>query len=183
MRVIAGSCRGLQLKAPDTQKVRPAADKVKGAIFNILGDIHQVEVLDLFAGSGSVGIEALSRGAAHCTFVESDKQIASYIEKNIQHCKLSKQSRILLQSVERAIPFLGKKGQSFDLIFIDPPYDKNLLNPNLKTLSHSTLLRAQTLIVAEHSPREIPKEERLEIIDQRKYGQTFVSFMKLNRNP
>ncbi len=178
MRVIAGICRGLQLRAPDTQKVRPAADKVKGAIFNILGELSKVKVLDLFAGSGSVGIEALSRGAAHCTFVEADKQIASYLEKNLEHCKLSDQSKVLLLKVNKAIPFLERKKESFDLIFIDPPYDKNLLNPSLHDLCDSSLLRPETLLVAEHSPREIPHEQTLEIVDQRKYGQTFISFLK-----
>jgi len=156
MRVISGSAKGLQLKAPPTNKVRPAADKVKGAIFNILGDISGAQVLDLFAGSGSVGIEALSRGAAHCTLVEADKQIAAFIEKNLVHCKLQDQAQLLIQKVEKALPWLEKKGKSFHLIFVDPPYDKNLLNPTLKLLTNSPLLHPHTLIICEHSPRELP---------------------------
>ncbi len=179
MRVIAGLAKGLQLKAPNTSKVRPAADKVKGAIFNILGDISGSRVLDLFAGSGSVGIEALSREAQHCIFVETDKKTASFIKNNLAHCKLEKKATILIQTVNKALPWLEKQKQSFDLIFVDPPYDKNLLNPSLQQLVQSHLLHSETMIVAEHSPREIPNEERLEISDSRKYGQTYISFMKV----
>ncbi|GEM_PF-373071 len=224
MRVIAGSVKGLRLKAPSTQKVRPVADKVKGAIFNILGDISGTRVLDLFAGSGSVGIEALSREASFCVFVEADKNIASYLQKNLEHCCLEKKAKLLVQKVSRAIPWLEKKGQTFDLIFVDPPYDKNLLNPTLELLcQHPSLLSPHSLLVIEHSPRELPKqaiavegeapsapidsfslaqgpepveglpvegatrapviEEMLEIIDSRKYGQTFISLMKLAPSP
>lgn len=180
MRVITGSAKGHALKAPDTLAVRPAADKVKGAIFNILGDVSGVCSLDLFAGSGSVGIEAISRGASHCTFVEADPKVADYIERNLKHCKLENQADIFIQKVDKAIPWLDKKGKRFDLIFVDPPYDKNLLNPTLELLTrHSSILTAHTLIVCEHSPRELPLEETLEITDQRKYGQTFISFIKL----
>jgi len=178
MRVIAGRCRGLRLRAPDTHKVRPAADKVKGAIFNILGELSGVRCLDLFAGSGSVGIEALSRGADSCVFVEAERSVASYIEQNLEHCQLSGQSQILIQRVNKAIPWLDKKGQHFDLAFIDPPYDQDLLNPSLRLLAESSLLGPESLLVAEHSPRELPAEEKLEITDQRKYGQTFISFLK-----
>lgn len=178
MRVISGLAKGLQLKAPNTHKVRPAADKVKGAIFNILGDISGARVLDLFAGSGSVGIEALSRGAQHCTFVEADKKTATFIENNLRHCKLEKKSTILVQKVNKAISWLEKKKQIFDLIFVDPPYDKNLVRPTLELLADSSLLTPHTLLVIEHSPREQPNEVMLEITDRRKYGQTLISFMK-----
>lgn len=178
MRVIAGLAKGLQLKAPNTHKVRPAADKVKGAIFNILGDISGARVLDLFAGSGSVGIEALSRGAQNCTFVEADRNIAAYIQKNLDHCKLQKNAQVMIRKVDQALLWLDKKGQHFDLIFVDPPYDKNLVRPTLELLADFSLLTPHTLLVIEHSPRELPQQEILEISDQRKYGQTLISFMK-----
>src|SRR4029450_1756312 len=99
MRVISGKAKGLKLSAPSTLKVRPATDKVKGAIFNILGDLTGVKVLDLFAGTGSVGIEALSRGASECWFVESDRRIAASIENNLSHCGFAKAGRILTVDV------------------------------------------------------------------------------------
>lgn len=178
MRVISGLAKGLQLKAPNTHKVRPAADKVKGAIFNILGDISGARVLDLFAGSGSVGIEALSRGAQHCTFVEADRNIAASIQKNLEHCKLQKNAQVMIRKVDQALLWLDKKGQHFDLIFVDPPYDKNLVRPTLELLADSPLLTPHALVVIEHSPREQPNEVMLEITDRRKYGQTLISFMK-----
>ncbi|MBF0492256.1 MAG: 16S rRNA (guanine(966)-N(2))-methyltransferase RsmD [Deltaproteobacteria bacterium] len=185
MRVISGLAKGRKLFSPTTLKVRPATDKVKEAIFNILGDLEGVKVLDLFAGTGSVGIEALSRAAAHCSFVEADRNIAAYIEKNLEHCRLKESGQVIKMLVNKAIPFLEKKGGKFDLIFIDPPYDKNLLNPSLELLQHhSSILTPHTLIVCEHSGRELPKaQEKLEINDQRKYGQTYITFLKLPPHP
>ncbi len=179
MRVIAGKSKGLKLTAPATQKVRPATDKVKEALFNILGDIEGVQVLDLFAGTGSVGIEALSREAAHCTFVESDRHIASFIKKNLEHCHLNTFATILTTSVPAALSYLARKKNRFDLVFVDPPYDRRYVNLSLSLLEKFALISQKGLIVVEHSPREIPQStESLKIIDERQYGQTFVTFLK-----
>jgi len=179
MRVIAGIAKGLRLTAPKTNKVRPASDKVKGAIFNILGDLEDKKVLDLFAGSGSVGIEALSRGATHCVFVEADRRTSSFIEKNLAHCGLIKIGHILCMQVPKSLAYLSRRGEPFDLIFVDPPYDKGWVDRTLRLLESSPLLSETTQIVVEHSPRELPTpQERLEIFDQRRYGQTFVTFLK-----
>jgi 16S rRNA (guanine966-N2)-methyltransferase len=180
MRVISGTAKGHKLTAPSTQKVRPATDKVKGAIFNILGGVEELKVLDLFAGSGSVGIEALSRGASECIFVESDRHIAASIHKNLAHCRLTELATILIIPVQRAISLLSRKEKKFDLVFVDPPYDRNLVNPTLGSLEKSNLLSEEITIVVEHSPREMPEaKERLEIFDQRRYGQTFISFLRV----
>ena len=182
MRVISGLAKGRRLFSPDTLKVRPATDKVKEAIFNILGNLEEVQVLDLFAGTGSVGIEALSRGAKYCTFVEADRKIAAYIEKNLEHCQLKEKSLVLKMKVQQAIPFLEKKERKFDLFFIDPPYDQHLLNPTLKLISNSLLLNSHSLLVCEHSGRELPQvQEKLEINDQRQYGQTFITFLGIKK--
>lgn len=179
MRVIAGSAKGLKLYAPNTSKVRPASDKVKGAIFNILGNIEDSKVLDLFAGSGSVGIEALSRGAKDAVFVELDRQIAESIQKNLENCHFSHLAKILRMEVKTALSLLSKKNESFHLIFVDPPYDKNLLNPTLLLVDKLNLLQSGGVLVTEHSPREMPEtQETLEIFDQRQYGQTFISFLR-----
>ncbi len=187
MRVIAGLAKGHKLFAPNTHQVRPASDKVKGAIFNILGDINELKVLDLFAGSGSVGIEALSRGAKFCTFVEQDRKVAEFIHRNLAHCKFEEVSQVLLAPVSKGIDRLSRNKQVFDLVFVDPPYDKNLVNPTLGLLAESSLLSPEATIVVEHSPRELPispvssrgeSKEILEIFDERRYGQTFISFLK-----
>jgi len=178
MRVIAGKARGHTLRVPPSPQVRPATEKVRGALFNILGDIEGSMVLDLFAGSGAVGIEALSRGAAQSYFVEQNRAVAEIIQKNLEHCRLEAHGVVWTMKVITALPKLEKLEKKFDLIFVDPPYDKNLLNPTLHLLANSTLIRANSLMVCEHSPRELPHEEKLEIMDQRKYGQTYISFLK-----
>jgi 16S rRNA (guanine966-N2)-methyltransferase len=179
MRVIAGKAKGRKLTAPATLKVRPATDKVKGAVFNILGEIEGVRVLDLFAGSGSMGIEALSRGALSCCFVESDRRIASFLKKNLAACRLEGVGHVLTMTVAPATRLLSKKKEKFDLIFVDPPYDRRFIDPTLGTLEESDLLTKEGWIVVEHSPREMPQpHERLEIFDQRRYGQTWISFLK-----
>src|SRR4030095_7831538 len=121
MRVSAGKAKRLTLHPPPALKVRPATDKVKGALFNILGDLEGVKALDLFAGTGSVGIEALSRGAAECWFVESDRRIAASIEKNLSHCGFEKAGRILTLSVPAGLKVLARKKHPFDLVFFTPP--------------------------------------------------------------
>ncbi len=181
MRVIAGIARGHKLVAPDSPRVRPALDKVKGAIFNILYDVSGSRVLDLFAGSGAVGIEALSRGAATAVFVEEWNKAVEAIERNLAHCKLTSHARILHMSVERAIPKLEREKASFNLIFVDPPYLKGLVAPTLKRLAHSSIAAPDALLVIEHHPKEpIPELPGLSLTDQRKYGQTLISFVAVS---
>ncbi len=179
MRVISGLAKGRKLFSPNTMKVRPATDKVKGAVFNILGKLDGATVLDLFAGTGSMGIEALSRGCAHAVFVEADRMIAGFIQKNLDACRFLEISQLLVKSVETAIPWLARQSQKFDLVFIDPPYDQDLVNPSLSLLQDSSLLCPETILVVEHSPREpIRAQEKLEIFDERRYGQTLITFLK-----
>jgi 16S rRNA (guanine(966)-N(2))-methyltransferase RsmD len=178
MRVISGSAKGHKLYAPRSARVRPALDQVKEAIFNILFDVSDATVLDLFAGSGSVGIEALSRGAASCVFVEEWDQAIASIERNLSHCKLEDKARIIKSRVDKAIGRLEREESSFDLIFVDPPYEKGLVMKTLEALGGSRMAKS-ALIVVEHHPKE-PIEDipTLALTDSRKYGQTCVSFLK-----
>jgi len=178
MRVIAGKAKGHKLVAPSSDRVRPALDQVKEAIFNILFNVEGERVLDLFAGSGSVGIEAMSRGANDAVFVEEWSKAVAAIKRNLKHCKLEENARIIGKSVERSLGILNKEAQSFDLIFVDPPYEKNLVNPTLRMLASSPLIKDGTRIVVEHHPKE-PIEDigGLALTDTRKYGQTHVSFL------
>ncbi len=176
MRIIAGTAKGRKLFSPQSPLVRPAADKVKGAIFNILGPMEGLTALDLFAGSGSVGLEALSRGANRAVFVDSLPESISIIKKNAQHCCLSGSIQIYRGKIPDILRLVAKKEGSFDLVFVDPPYDKGLLSPTLKGLQTNKLIDAKSEIIIEHSPRESVECEGLEVIDQRKYGQTIVSF-------
>ncbi len=178
MRVIAGTARGHKLVAPDSPRVRPALDKVKGAIFNILFDVHGARVLDLFAGSGAVGIEALSRGASLALFVEEWDKACEAIKRNLTHCKLTPRARILRCTVESAIRKLHRDEESFNLIFVDPPYQKGLVSSTLRKLAASSIAAPDALIIVEHHPKEpIPEIPGLTLTDSRKYGQTLITFL------
>ena len=176
MRVITGSARGRKLFGPKSDLIRPAIDKVKQAVFNILGDVSGLRVLDLFAGTGSMGIEALSRDADHCTFVDQLPEAIQLIRKNLEMCQFLDQSKIIKAGVQNFEPL-----QTYNLIFVDPPYDKDLVNPTLQRLANQKLLAAEGTIVVEHSPREVIHAlPDLQVYDERKYGQTLISFLKGN---
>lgn len=168
MRVIAGIAKGKRLKAPKGSSVRPTLDKVKGAIFNILGNrIIEAMVLDLFSGSGALGIEALSRGASSCVFV--DTQIKC-IKDNLISTGLN--GRVIRGNVERVIKQLAKENLRFDIVLADPPYGKELARNILSWLQISGILTNSGLIVVEHSKRELIEKEK---VREKRYGDTVVS--------
>lgn len=178
MRVIAGLAKGRTLISPKKDSIRPVLDQVKEAVFNILYYIEGLSVLDLFAGTGAVGIEALSRGAAHAVFVDHDEEAVKLIRKNLERCGFERQGKVLPMTVGKAINILSKKGEAFDLIFVDPPYLRHFVVKTLRKLAKSPLCGSQTQIIVEHHPKEtIPEMEGLILTDQRKYGQTLVSFL------
>lgn len=144
MRVITGSARGRRLKTPENDAIRPTTDTVKEALFNILQfDIEGRRVLDLFAGTGQLGIECLSRGAASVVFVDRDREAIRIVKENLKACGLSAP---VLQ--EDALRFL-ERGQTFDLIFVDPPYDSQLYRPVLETINSVDILSDGGIIICE----------------------------------
>lgn len=178
MRVIAGSAKGRSLVGPKSNEIRPALDQVKEAIFNILFDVEGKTVLDLFAGTGSLGIEALSRGAAFATFVDNSKEGEKLIQTNLEKCGFFENTEILTMSVGKAIKMVGEREKKFDLIFIDPPYQRNLIQKTLKKILKEDVAHSKTVIITEHHPKEpIGEIEGLNLTSQRKYGQTLVSFL------
>ncbi len=179
MRVIAGSAKGRRLASPKSEKIRPVLDQIKEAVFNILFDVRGLCVLDLFAGTGAMGIEALSRGATTAYFADDDKEAVLLIKKNLGLCGLASQGIVWKVSADKAVKLLEAEGKTFDLIFVDPPYEKNWVNRTLRRLSQSPLLDSKVTIIVEHHPKEpIQTIEGLSLTDQRKYGQTFVTFLK-----
>lgn len=179
MRIIAGSAKGRRLHSPKSPLIRPVADKVKEAIFNILGpQVEGSNVLDLFAGTGSVGLESLSRGALRCVFVESYPHALSLLKKNIGACGFVDRAFILRGELPAVLRRLKKK-EAFGFVFVDPPYDRGLITPSLEALVGYKLIDAQSCVIVEHSPREAPSGCGLNVFDSRKYGQTLVSFLKL----
>jgi len=182
MRVITGRAKGRRLFAPSSNKIRPALDKVKESIFNILFDVNGLDVLDIFAGTGSVGIEAISRGAHHATFIENMPIAIKAIEKNLSICGFAGDASIIALPMNLAIKKLSKKEGKFDLVFVDPPYLKNLVNITLRLLSESGILKKDSIIVVEHHPKEpIEDDTGLVLLDYRKYGQTLVSFLNIKK--
>lgn len=151
MRIIAGTARSLPLKTIEGKDTRPTTDKTKETLFNVMQfDVPGAYFLDLFAGSGQIGLEALSRGAAYAVFVENSRKATLCIEDNIHFTKFDKVSRLMMTDAVTAVRTLEGK-YKFDIVFMDPPYNKELEKEVLITLSDSDILKDDTLIVVEAS--------------------------------
>ena len=166
MRIIAGSRKGHRIAAPKGEATRPTADRVREAAFNLIGPVDGAVVLDLFAGSGGLGLEALSRGAERCTFVEADRQACRTIDANLDRLRLTG-ARVACQNVLRFLPL---ERQAYDLILLDPPYElvESLAVPLSAHLPR--LLAAGGLVVYETSSRQQPELEGLALRTSRRYG-------------
>lgn len=152
MRVIAGSARSLRLKTIEGNDTRPTTDRIKETLFNIINDrIYGCVFLDLFSGSGGIGIEALSRGASEAVFVESSKKAAICIKDNLSFTKLENDAQVMEMSADSALKRLNGSGKVFDIIFMDPPYNKMYERLVLEELKNSDILNEDTLIIVEAS--------------------------------
>ena len=185
MRVIAGSARGRKLSAPKTMRVRPTADRVKEALFSMLlsrlGEFDGMRVLDICAGTGNLGIEALSRGAGYAVFIDSHPESAELIRKNLEITRLSDCAKVVLQEAAPALKWLSRGEPPFHLIFLDPPYHEGLTARLLELLADSPLVDAGTTIVAEFSSKEdLPCSfGRLRETERRIYGDSALSFLTI----
>ena len=181
MRVIAGEAKGRRLVAPKGYDIRPTADRVKESIYNILGTAPQgALVLDLFAGSGNLGIEALSRGASKAYFIDSKRQAIELIRKNLEVTGLAERAEIIQSEAERIIPRLSEMGAAFDLIFLDPPYRISVsqVGAVIEKLA-SCCMNDGAMLVYEHDSKVNPLEiVGLAFISTRSYGDTAVSFYR-----
>ncbi len=182
MRIIAGSAKKRLLKVHPGWKGRPTADRIKESLFNILGNlVVDSNFLDLFAGTGSIGIEALSRGACGAVFIEKDPRAAGTIIENLKNCGLETGSRVIAGDVHRVLESIaGKKGKSFDIVFLDPPYDRGFEAPVIRKVLELGLLAPGGLVVAESSKRTGPPGEimGLKLVRREKYGDTMISFYR-----
>jgi 16S rRNA (guanine966-N2)-methyltransferase len=181
MRVIGGKVRGRRLKVPKSRSVRPTAARIKESLFNILPhDLSGVKVLDLFAGTGNLTIEALSRGAAEAILIDASAQSGEVIRENLRRLGLTSRTNVWITPVSRALRLLARRGEGFDLIFLDPPYEQQLVDRTLQSIAGTGLLRQSGILVAEHSRREPIKKQYgdLELDDQRRYGSTVLSFFR-----
>lgn len=184
MRVIAGSAKGARLKVPRGNAVRPTSGRVKGALFNILGArVIKTAVWDLYAGSGAIGIEALSRGAAESVFVEKNRQHLAMIKENLAHTGLAGRSRLIGLDAHQALQLLSREGKKADLIFLDAPYQETSVPQALKAIESACLLREGGLLVLELFARSRLWPEKQPHVDQRKYGDTVLAFIEAEALP
>ncbi|MFS0654227.1 16S rRNA (guanine(966)-N(2))-methyltransferase RsmD [Bacillus sp. 179-C3.3 HS] len=181
MRVISGTRKGRSLKAVPGQSTRPTTDKVKESIFNMIGPYFEGgRALDLFAGSGGLGIEALSRGFDHCIFVDRDMKAIQTIKGNLSQLALTDQSEVFRNDAKRALAAVVKREESFQAIFLDPPYKDQKLKDLLDTIDEHALLTDDGVIVCEHDKGvDLPHEAGLlEIARQELYGMTGVTIYR-----
>lgn len=187
MRVIAGTARGRRLTAPRGPRTRPTADRVREALFAILssmsGPLEGRAVLDVFAGTGALGIEAMSRGADCAVFVDSSREAVAVVNLNLAATGFSDRGIVIPRDFNAAFSQLEREGKRFRLIFLDPPYRKGLLEKCLDRLQRSELLERDCLVVAELSSRERLDEAfgALELTDRRVYGDTALAFFTMTR--
>jgi len=175
MRVITGKARGIQLKTPEGLQTRPTADRVKEALFSIIQfDVPGARVLDLFGGTGQLGIEALSRGAESAVFVDAGEKACSLIRENLKRTRLEQQGRVIRSDY---LEYLKRCRESFDIIFLDPPYAEEFLENALNLITEIDILQSNGIIVAERPlGKELPWEfDGYQRSRDYKYGKTLLA--------
>lgn len=180
MRIIGGNLKAKKLYSARGKVIRPTSDRLRESIFNILAfHVKQAVVLDLFAGTGALGIEALSRGAKSALFVDIHNEALYVIKRNIKACKIENKSKIIRWDIIKNLNCIRSDKAAFDLIFIDPPYNKKFLEPTLHNLRKVGSVKKGACLIVEHSLLEpIPLDfPEYKLQDQRKYGKTLVSFL------
>jgi len=176
MRITGGSARGHQLKVPRSQRVRPTTDRTREAVFSILASLatRWSRCLDLFAGSGALGIEALSRDVEWADFVDQDHRCCAIIEQNLEKVGFAGKAHVYCCAVTKALTFLESE---YDIIFLDPPYADQSLGNLMTQLAKSKLIGSESLVIAFHSSRSPLQEsyDSLSSIKERRYGDTSIS--------
>jgi 16S rRNA (guanine(966)-N(2))-methyltransferase RsmD len=179
MRIIAGEFRGRKLHTPKNDQIRPTADRVREAVFSMIADrLPGSRVLDLFAGTGALGLEALSRGALQAVFVDKSPDAVRLIQSNIDLCRAQDRARVILSPAVSALQRLANAQEQFHLVFMDPPYGKGCVEEALLGLDRVTPM--DSLIVAEHHVKEeVPSQVKEWVrVRERPYGDTAISFFE-----
>lgn len=182
MRVISGKARGKKLISLEGMNTRPTLDRVKEALFNIIQfDIVDKNILDLFAGSGAIGIEAISRGARSVTFCDNSIEAIKVIKTNIQNTRSTEHSTVLNKDYISALNSLAEEKTQFDIIYLDPPYKTDFANRAIEKIINLNLLSKEGIIILETddaNKEEEIKNEGIEIFDKRKYGRAILIFIR-----
>jgi len=186
MRVISGKARGSKLSTIESQLTRPTLDRVKESLFNIIQSrISESQVLDLFAGSGALGIEALSRGAKGATFCDNNPEAIKVIKNNLTKTRFIEHAKVINADYSKCLEILKRENETFDIIFIDPPYKMDIAVKSIKIILDNQLLKKDGLIVLETDEaerdlkelEELEKNDSIHITDQRKYGRANLIFI------
>lgn len=182
MRLTGGVDGGHALVSPRGDDIRPTSDRVREALFSILGPLDQERVLDMFAGAGTLGLEALSRGASHTTFAEINPRSLKALQANLERLGYQGRAEVIRKPAPQVVGWLAGQQRGFELIFLDPPYGDLALEPTVEAVAQTGILSASGVLMAEHD-RAQPLAERysvghggLERVDVRQYGRTLLSF-------
>ena len=182
MRITAGELKNRKIKSREGRETRPTLERIKEAIFSIIGDkVEKAVFLDLYSGTGNIAIEALRRGGTRAAMIEQDKDALRIIIENLNNLGLDRRARAYKNDVFRALEILGRKNEKFDIIFLDPPYKENITTDTIKKLSEIGLLEKDGIIISEHSVYE-KLDNRIDNFvkyDERDYNKKIVSFYKL----
>ncbi len=178
MRVIAGSAKGTRLKTPKGMAVRPTSDRVKEALFSMLGlRINESLFLDLYAGSGAIGIESLSRGARACVFVDHKKENISLIKENLNKTRLTEKARLIPVDAQKTVLKLAREGFKADLVYLDPPYACKDIARVVQSIFSYQVIDQNGLLVVEHDTKNRQWTEDFPVTREKRYGDTCLTFI------
>jgi len=177
LRVISGKARGLRLKSIKGMQTRPTADRIKESLFSIIAPLlYKANILDLFAGTGALAIEALSRGAGFATFIDSSRESINVVKENIKHTGFEEFAEICLNDYDKAIKALAQKDKKYDIVFLDPPYGKGLEYKAVEGIVDNNLLSDEGIIIIETEEALEENIYHMTKYDERSYGRTKLSF-------
>lgn len=186
LRITGGSLKNRAISVAPGNDARYTSSKVREALFNMIGDVEGKHILDLFAGSGSFSIEALSRGAASAMCVENDAKRVTILKDNLEALSLNSYCQVLDMDVRYAIPFLCSKGALYDIIFMDPPYEKGYLTETIALLEKNVIYQRDTMMILEYSKREIIAVQEFQKavpVKTKRYGDTTITTLTIESTP
>lgn len=179
MRIIGGAAKSRPFSAPKGAALRPTADRIKEALFATLYSVEGASFLDLYAGTGSVGMEALSRGARKSVFIEKDVRLTRALKKNVAQFDFGGASEIYTMEVKKGIRLMAERQERFDIVFADPPYGKGLAGATLELLSDGAIIAPGGIVIFQHAEAEPLRMHGgvFALTDQKRYGDTVLSFL------
>jgi 16S rRNA (guanine966-N2)-methyltransferase len=180
MKIITGSAKGRNIKAPkDSKIIRPALSQVREAIFSSLGDLSGKTILDIYAGTGSLGLEGLSRGCEKCYFIDSHSEAIGLIIENLKHLGFEDRAHVFKRKIPNGLSLIKIPEDKIDIIFCDPPYDKDLINPTLRELARQKYVDPTSVVIVEHTRREVPNVPEFQVVKEKRFGQTLLTYLQI----